>query len=408
MKKKHNNVAYVLGESINALGVIKALGRNGIPVILIHNSKDTITRISRYAKSFHSPDPVGDTESYINFLIDKQKFYEKTGVLLPTSDVTVAAVSRYREQLKNRFRFVLPPVEIIEQVTSKEGFYQLAQKHNLPVPKTFSIKSLDDFEEIIDKINFPCAMKPYYSHTWRTAYFRENFGRFQILKVETREELFEKYKTFIDYEPRIVVQEFINGRDDYEYSLHTYTSRDGKNMINFLAHKLRLDPIHCGSGAFVQTAHQPEIFHTGNEFLKALNYRGMSSFQFKWDPVRRKFFAIELNPRYSLWNFLEPSCGVNYPFVNYLDSLGDKFEIPDDYKDGVKWFSIERDINAFLSYKREGSLTFWKWIGSYRGEKFCAEFSWDDPVPFFLWLMKKAQSVARRLMKKISRGVGLN
>lgn len=369
---------------------------------MINDSDDTIARFSRYTKFFKSPNPVNERELYISFLLDLQKDFDTPSVLLPTSDLTVMIISQHRDELGEHFRFNIPPSRIVEEITSKDGFYQLALKHNLAVPKSFSIENENNaFENIIDQVEFPCIIKPYYSHSWRTPAFRKKFGRMQIFKVNNEEELIHSYKTFSDFDPKIVVQELIRGDDDCEYSLHTYTSRDGQQMINFLAHKLRLDPIHYGSGAFVQTAHKAEIFKAGNDFLRALGYRGMSSFQFKWDPHRRGFYAIELNPRYSLWNFLEPSCGVNYPYINYLDSLGLPFETPADYEDGVKWFSFERDLNAFRSYRREGSLSFKDWILSYKGKKYCAEFSWDDPLPFIILLTKKIGSKINNFIKSV-------
>lgn len=389
MTKNYTNTAFVLGGSVNSLGVVKALGRKGIQTIIVNNSDDTIAKFSRYTKFFKSPNPVNEKELYIDFLLDLQKSFASPPVLLPTSDLTVITISQYRDNLNKHFRFNIPNSKVVEEITSKDGFYQLALKHNLAVPKSFSVESSDEIRNIVEQLEFPCVIKPHYSHTWRTEVFRKKFGRMQIYEVKNPDELIDNYKIFSEYDNRMVVQESIQGSDDCEYSLHTYTSCDGQHMINFLAHKLRLEPIHFGSGAFIETAHHTEIFKTGNDFLKALDYRGMSSFQFKWDTFRKKFYAIELNPRYSLWNFLEPSCGVNYPFINYLDSLNLPFNIPPDYEDGVKWFSLERDISAFKAYRREGSLSFKDWIMSYRGRKYCAEFSWDDPLPFFGWAIPK-------------------
>ncbi len=403
MAQQPTNVAFVLGESINALGVVKALGRQKVPVYLVQALPDPISAASRYARAFQAPDPVTAPKQYVAFLEELADGLTNPPVLLPTTDVTVMVINRYRDRLGKRFVFNIPPAAVIEKITSKEGFYEMALQHQLPVPRTISASSLEDVQKAVDQLEFPCAIKPYYSHVWRTPEFRSRFGRMQIVKVDTPEDLIEKYKVFAEYDPHMVIQEFIQGSDDCEYSLHTYTSRDGNTMIHFLAHKIRLEPIHHGSAAFIETAHVDAIFQIGGKFLQDIGYRGMSSFQFKWDPVRKQYFAIELNPRFSLWNYLEPSCGVNYPYINYLDSLGLPFPIPEDYPDGVKWFSIERDVNAFREYRKEGSLTFWQWVKSYRGPKYCAEFSWDDPMPFVQFMKKYArrawQALKRRILK---------
>lgn len=401
MEKQSLHTAFILGESINALGVAKALGRKGVPTYLIQASPDPVSGATRFAQTHLAPDPIHETEAYLTFLEKLQKPLSLPSVLLPTTDITVMVISENRERLAKRFNFVIPSHNVIQRVTSKEGFYELAVKHHLPVPRTFAAESLEDIRKILNQLEFPCAIKPYYSHVWRTTVFRSRFGRIQIVKVDTPQELLDTYRVFSEFDPRMVIQEFIQGDDDHEYSLHTYTSKDGKTMINFLAHKIRLDPIHHGSAAFIESTHVPEIFQQGNNFLRNLGYRGMSSFQFKWDPIRQKYFAIELNPRFSLWNYLEPSCGVNYPFINYLDSLNMPFEIPSDYPDQVKWFSIERDLSAFLDYWKEGSLTFRQWVRSYKGRKVCAEFSRDDLAPFFRFSGKMFLRFFNALKKRL-------
>ena len=401
MKQQHEHVAFVLGESLNALGVVKALGRKSVPVFLIQALPDPVSGASRYARTFHAPDVVNEAEAYMAYLEKLAKPLLKTPVLLPTTDVTVMLIAKYRDRLEKQFKFNIPSNDIIEKITSKEGFYALAKKHNLPVPQTISAESIADVEKAISQLEFPCAIKPYYSHVWRTTEFRSRYGRMQIVKVNTPTELLERYREFMEYDPRMVIQEYIQGDDDCEYSLHTYISKNKEHIIHFLAHKIRLEPIHHGSAAFIETVHNNHIFQLGETFLRNIGYQGMSSFQFKWDPYREKYFAIELNPRFSLWNYLEPSCGVSYPYINYLDSLGKPFDIPQDYPDGVKWFSIERDVNAFLAYREEGSLTFWKWIKSYKGPKVCAEFSWDDLKPFFKFMGKYFPRIIRAIKRKI-------
>ena len=113
---------------------------------------------------------------YIDFLFDIQKNFDTPSVLLPTSDVTVIAISQFQDNLSNTFKFNISTAEIIEKITSKEGFYQLAQKYNLTVPKSFSVENNDALENIISLLEFPCAIKPFYSHAWRTRAFREKYG----------------------------------------------------------------------------------------------------------------------------------------------------------------------------------------------------------------------------------------
>jgi predicted ATP-grasp superfamily ATP-dependent carboligase len=57
------------------------------------------------------------------------------------------------------------------------------------------------------------------------------------------------------------------------------------------------------------------------------------------------------------------------------------FEVRPDYRTGIRWLSLRRDLSAFGDYRREGSLSTSAWLKSLIGETEHATFAWDDPLP---------------------------
>ena len=77
-------------------------------------------------------------------------------------------------------------------------------------------------------------------------------------------------------------------------------------------------------------------------------------------------------------------CGINFSLINYRYLLGQTPEWKQDYEEGVKWISFERDLEAFMQYRKTGLLTAWQWLRSIAtGKRDYAVFAWDDPAPFF-------------------------
>ena len=382
------NPAFVLGGSLNALGIIRALGREGVPVYQVYHSSDTIANVSRYAQFLRSPHPEEEEKEFLNFLLSRIPDALYPGVLIPTSDMMVLFMARYREQLSSRYRFVLPPSHLIEKFASKEGFDELARKYAFPAPKTFVPESIEDVEKIAPQMEYPCIIKPFYSHKWRDPRIVRRYGWIKVLQVNSSEELIEHYRFLREVDPRVVVQEYISGDDASNFSLHIYISRDGTQVLTFVGQKIRVAPIHYGVGAFVRSVREPEMESLGREFLLKAGYRGMAVINFKKDPLRKKIYGIELNPRFSLWNYLDYASGINFAWIYYRDSL--ELPLPEvaGYQENVIWVSIEKDLSAFFSYRREGAITFRQWIKSYRGKKAFAEFAADDPLPFVKWMGK--------------------
>src|SRR5689334_18564954 len=99
--------AVVLGGAHNALGVFRSLGRKGITVIAVHNNQRDAALLSRFCLPVAPPcDPAVDEEKYVDFLSNLPALGAGPPVLVPTGDSEVLALSRHRNRLQERFRYV--------------------------------------------------------------------------------------------------------------------------------------------------------------------------------------------------------------------------------------------------------------------------------------------------------------
>ncbi len=114
-------------------------------------------------------------------------------VLFPCSDESVRVISRNRESLRERFRFVLPDEEVIDLFMNKANFYKFARDKGFTVPPTCFSARREDLGEIAGKLRPPYIVKP----TVKTKKWTERFQK-KVLKLGSIEELRGVYDDCLD------------------------------------------------------------------------------------------------------------------------------------------------------------------------------------------------------------------
>src|SRR5512134_3854771 len=85
--RKHK--AFVLSLFDTGLGVVRSLGRAGVPVIGLDSNPVMPGFASRYCQARLSPDPVSHPEALLDFLIKEGEQLDEPGILMPASDAYV-------------------------------------------------------------------------------------------------------------------------------------------------------------------------------------------------------------------------------------------------------------------------------------------------------------------------------
>ena len=106
-KTRNNSIAVVIGLSINALNIIRSLGRKSIDVIAIHSNISEYAARSRYCRVIFCEKI--DGEILIEKLINIGRSLRQKKVLFCTSDLSVLTVSRYIKEIEKYYHIVLPP-----------------------------------------------------------------------------------------------------------------------------------------------------------------------------------------------------------------------------------------------------------------------------------------------------------
>jgi len=381
--------AVITGGDFQGLGVLRTLAQKDIPIILL-DSDHCISKYSRFKKKFiKSPHP-SEAETYFNFLIDlakKEKIYG--WVIFPNSDDAVYVLSKYKKSLEKCYRIPTPCWEVTQYVYDKEKTYRLAEKHGIPIPKTYYPKNLSELLEL--DLHFPVVIKP----SIRDHFY--NKIKIKAFKINNKEELIKIYQRVCStIDPsEVLVQDFIPGGPKNLYSFCPLF-KDGKILASIMARRARQHPMDFGhASTFVELADVPEMRNIAERFLRLIDFYGIAEVEFMMDPRDGKYKLIEVNPRVWGWHTLAIAVGVDFPYLLYQDMIGEQVRVPLP-SNHCKWVHLTTDLpTVFIEVMKE-NMKIRDYIASMRGKKEDAVLSLNDPLPFFaeialipyLWLKR--------------------
>jgi D-aspartate ligase len=369
--------AFVLSLFDTGLGVIRSLGRAGIPVIGLDFDLNNPGFASRYCRALQCPHPVHEPLELLRFLLDEGARLDEPGILFPASDAFVLFVSRYRNELARYFRFNLAPPEVLEALLDKRRQYDLAESIGTPYATTYYPETAADVRRIAACLDYPAFIKPYYGHLWR-----EHFSDSKGFKVHTSDELIARFEEIWPTGLQAMVQSIILGPNTNHFKVCAYIDRAGEPLGVFTLRKIRQYPTEFGVGTMVESVTYPELVERGLGFLCGIGYRGIGSIEFKRDDRDGRLKMIELNPRVWQQNIHATDCGINFPLLQYRDLTGAAPAAQLRFTKGLRWIDAVPDFQAFWSYYRAGAATPWGWARSWLAVRSFATFAPDDLRPF--------------------------
>jgi len=366
--------ALVLGSGITALGVIRSLGRENIPVYYSNFEHDFAGR-SRWCRLIpNSLNPFAGTGPLTDFL--KGLPHERM-VLFPCSDSLARAMAGLDPDIAKRFPSSLSSLENHDMLSDKERFADVLDRLGLPHPRTFLLKTREDLKSATDADFNDAFLKPQ-----RSQEFMAHFG-VKAFRVKSRREALKRYDEIHKTGFSVVLQEYIPGPPARHYFIDGFVDRRGRICARFVRQRLRMEPPDFGNSSYMITV-APEMISPAREaldrLLSTIRFRGIYSAEFKYDERDGLFKILEINSR--PWWYIEFAsiCGVNVCKMAYDDALDRPVDSVKTYIVGRRCIYAYYDTLSCLRLYRQRRLTLFDWIKSWWGAN-QPEFSWNDPMP---------------------------
>jgi D-aspartate ligase len=310
----------VVGGTLNALGVVRSLARGRMPIFLVVTTPWRTAAWSRFCKVVRIPTAKG--HGLVDGLKELSTRIGEPAVLFLTEDRDVEVVSTFREELKDRFYFCLPPNEMIRTLLDKTLFQKFAEREGFSVPRAIVVGEVGDLP-LLQALSPPLVIKP---HNFQLV---PGLAAKRAVRVDTLEQARAAATEMLESAGRIVVQEWIDGADsDIFFTLFTCDTNNRMTAL-FPGRKLTCYPHEVGSTTLCVPAGETgdELAELSLQFIAKVRYKGMGSLEFKRDRKTGKFVIIEPTVgRTDRQEEVATLCGVNIPLIAYWAELGRKFE----------------------------------------------------------------------------------
>ncbi len=366
--------ALVIGGEHPGLGVVRSLGRRGIPVYVLDDQR-CVSSFSRYVTRVIRVKSLRDEQETIDAVMEVGERYNlRNWVLFPTRDETVAAFSRHRERLASFFRVTTPCWETIHWAWDKKSTHVLAKRLGIPAPETWTPRNLEELAPLYSRL--PLAIKPAVKENF---FYATGMKAWRANTPEELNALFEQAHGVIKAD-EVMVQEIIPGNGQHQVSYCAFF-RDGEAHSTLIARRKRQHPHEFGRAAtYVESADVPAIAELSDRFLKEIDYYGLVEVEFKQDPRDGQYKILDVNAR--TWGFhtLGVSAGVDFPYLLYADQVGSPIT-PCQGRTGVGWLRLVTDVPTVLAGFLTGRLGLGGYLQSLRNTRVESVFSLDDPLP---------------------------
>ncbi|MEO7003575.1 MAG: ATP-grasp domain-containing protein, partial [Ktedonobacterales bacterium] len=206
----------VLGSDFKALGVIRSLGRHGVPGIVV-DSQPRSAWFSRYVTRRFTWDGSMETPAFADFLLRIGREQGLQGwMLVAAQDDAVGAVAQHRDALASIYQPTTPGWDVVRWAFDKRLTDQMAQAVAVPYPGTWYPTDESDLANL--DLRFPVIIKPAISIRMQHA------ARLKALPAADMDELRAQYRIAASLvnADEIMVQEIIPGGGACQFSVATF------------------------------------------------------------------------------------------------------------------------------------------------------------------------------------------
>jgi D-aspartate ligase len=373
------------------LGVIRSLGRRGVPVYGMHEGPWAPAASSRYlhGRCFWQPSP-DDADRVRAGLLRLSERIGQPAVLLPTDDAGAIFLAEQGDDLRQRFLFPDPPRDLPRRLAGKYSLYELCREFGVPCPEAAVPESFEAARAFAADAGFPLIAK-------LTTPWTNGRGKLRSTSIAAdREQLEDIYRACQAAGVGLMLQELIPGGPSRDWFFHGYCDGGSTCRPAFTGVKQRSYPAHAGLTSLGRSTANARLRGEVTGLLARLGYRGILDLDLRWDARDDQYKLLDFNPRIGAQFMLfRDAAGTDVATACYLDLTGQA--VPASEQVTGRCFMVENyDPISALSYLRRGELGVGSWLASLRTVDETAWFARDDLRPFGVMCLRMGWRLATR------------
>lgn len=398
------------------LGVIRSLGRLGVPVHVVHEDLLAPAAVSRYVAGRWRWNPGGDDgERIAAGLVRLAEHIGGPAVLIPTDDAGAIFLAEQGHRLRGRFHLPTPQATLPRRVAAKRSLAELCRQAPIGCPEIILPRSLAEAHAFVDRVGLPVFAK--LDTPWRRP---DGAWVPSTALVTSRQRLAALFPAHAaGTRAPVLLQESVPGDGGADWFFHAYCDARSQARPAFTGVKERSYPPRAGLTTLGRAVHNERLAGEVSKLLTELGYRGLVDLDLRYDTRDDRFKLLDFNPRVGAqFRLFENSFGLDVVRAAYLDLTGQP--APDyaldqtggpgsgrgsgrgsgpggDAAPSWRCFLVENyDLLAALGYRRRGELDLRGWVRSWRAVDETAWFARDDLAPFGLMCLRLGWRLLQR------------
>lgn len=317
------------GRERHALAIVRSLGRHGVEVHVADDHASCTGALSRHCRRQQVlPSAERDPHGFVDAL-KRILSTNEYGMVFAVTDVLPILLARHKDELSPHARILVPDWPVFERANDKAITFRIAHASGVPAPRTFVVRSLDEWRTQAPGCAFPVIVKP----ASKTV-VREDGTVFSVKAVRAHDAtaLETALAMTCDGRTPFLVQEFVPG--DGGYGVGALCGK-GRVRATFAFRRLHEYPTTGGASTLRVGIEHPAMITAATRLLEAMEWDGVAMVEFKLDARDGRPMLIEVNGRFWGSLALAVRSGVDFPWLLYLQTLGEPLP-PIEARVGVK------------------------------------------------------------------------
>jgi D-aspartate ligase len=366
-----------------ALGILRSLGKLGVPVYAVEDGRLAPPLRSRYCRGvFHWDVCHAPAQASVATLLKIGRTFSRRPILIPTDDATAVLVQEASKELHTAFQFPILPAGLAHRLSNKRELFLLCRENGFPTPETAFPESRRDLLRLLDKFAFPVMLKGIDDRLM----FGRNKMRMRIIR--SADELTRCYDQLEEsIRLNLMIQEYIPGNADAVWMFNGYFNKESECLAAFTGRKLRQRPADTGITTLGICLKNEAVERSLRTLFHSLGYRGIVDAGCRYDSRDGQYKLLDVNPRIgcTFRLFVDPS-GMDVIRACYFD-LTEQTAYAEAAPEGRKWLVENQDVMELPIHLKARKLTIGGWLRSLRGVRETAWFDWTDLSPVLALLM---------------------
>ncbi|WP_405020270.1 ATP-grasp domain-containing protein [Kitasatospora sp. NBC_00070] len=300
------------------VGVIRTLGRLGVPVYAMVEDRWTPAALSRYLTGAFVRRTDGSEEpaALLAVLLEIGAAIGRPTVPVATDDEAAVLLAEHAGELSRYF--LLPPVPptLPRLLASKAGLFEVCRRYGVPSPAAWAPQGYRELLAVGREHGYPLVLKNL--EAWTR--LRAPAVRHTTV-VHDEAEL--KAACQPEPVPSVLVQEYLPPEQAEDWITHLYCGPDGAPPLVFTGRKLRSWPPGAGVTTRAQSLPNPELADLAAEFCGRIGYHGVADLDWRLDRRDGQYKLVDFNPRTGAqFRLFQSTAGVDVVRALHLGLTG--------------------------------------------------------------------------------------